>query len=95
VKFYEFTGEMPYWAVVWAKDEKQAFDKYEEEVCDLDSGERDLELPTMDVDAVLEKMQIEDYENDKEAKTIGVGGLLINIINSKEPRAIFIDGSLT
>jgi len=56
VKFYEFTGEMPYWAVVWAKDEKQAFDKYEEEVCDLDSGERDLELPTMDVDAVLEKM---------------------------------------
>jgi len=95
MKFYEFNKGMPYYALIWAKNQKQAFEKYEEVVCDIHgTGYNKLkEVPTMDVDDVL-KLMSKTYEDDAFVKLWGVMGRLIQIISIDKPQLVVIDVNL-
>jgi len=96
MKFYEFGNDMPYYTLIWAENQKQAFEKYEEEICDTHgTGYNELEeVPTMDIDDVFKAMVNSGFDGDKESMAIGQIGELYKIITSKLPRVVLMDGSL-
>lgn len=41
IKFYEFDGDYPYWAVVMANSKEEATQEYEKVVCSIDAEDKD------------------------------------------------------
>lgn len=84
MKFYKFDGaEFEYMAIVWAQDEEEAEDKYEDDVCSI--GYVDGEPSVIDVDEVFQLMIDNGFDGDKDRMAIGQIGELYKIITSKEP----------
>ena len=98
MKFYEFNGDFPYTAIIYAKNKEEALKIYQEQVCELDKEELSLMPRIVDVDVIAKEIREDatkgNFPELDDAKIHGIGNWFFDILTAEEPFVVFIDSNL-